>query len=449
MKQRFLPLWMLTLLLVSSLTLTSCVDNTDNIGTSDPKSFFSDEINKLIDDNYKLVAANGYAELTIPAALYDQKIYDIDPTHRSAMDCLAKAGYKTYVNGGAVRDGIMGTQVHDVDFSTDATPEEMVAIVPNSKIELAGSMTIVKAYHENGEVTDMVPMHGIDSRLSGKPGIPESPYTGQLYSKILLDDTYTRDLTINSMYYDYQTGNLIDYHGGLHDLRDKIIRTVYDANIMFPINPSAIIRTVRFAARYGFEIDSYTKQAIQTNMKYCDELSASLVSYYIMKGFNDGCGSRTYAYYLDNGLLDHYVVAMKDYLHKKDYQDWLFPVLGYYDEVGNSSAPVVYAALFLPELRRILGTQETTLENITTAWDKIETESGQKQHFEVSDYSGDRTQLLAIWNLYFQMIAQETREDAELVKAIRSNESFSLAQRLINGLAKSESDMVAIANFWN
>ena len=119
-----------------------------------------------------------------------------------------------------------------------------------SEIVNTGGGLVAQAHHPDGDVTDMVPMHGIDSRLQGKPGMPANGAYGQTYSKNLLDDTYSRDLTINSLYYDYQTGDIIDYHGGLHDLREHIIRTVYDANLMYPINSSALIRTVRFAARY-------------------------------------------------------------------------------------------------------------------------------------------------------------------------------------------------------
>ena len=105
-------------------------DNPVNVPTPDPDvhaGFFSDEINRLIDENYPEVIANGYAKLVIPDRLYDQSIYPIADEHKRAMNAISAAGYLTYVNGGAVRDGILGTALHDVDFSTDATPEQMQA----------------------------------------------------------------------------------------------------------------------------------------------------------------------------------------------------------------------------------------------------------------------------------------------------------------------------------
>ena len=286
-------------------------DNPVNVPTPDPDvhaGFFSDEINRLIDENYPEVIANGYAKLVIPGRLYDQSIYPIADEHKRAMNAISAAGYLTYVNGGAVRDGILGTALHDVDFSTDATPEQMQAIaIPDAEVVVTttGGGDIAQAKHSSGEVTDMVPIRGIDERLVGKAGVPADATVGK-FSKSLLDDTYSRDLTINSIYYDYQTGDIIDYHGGVHDLRDHIIRTVYDPNLMFPINASAIIRTVRFAARYGFDIDEGTAKAIEEHMHYCDSLRPSLNNFYVTKGFTDGCGTRTYQYYIKYGILDHF-----------------------------------------------------------------------------------------------------------------------------------------------
>ena len=113
---------------------------------------------------------------------------------------------------------------------------------------------------------------------------------------------------------------------------EHVIRTVYDPNVMYPINSSALIRTVRFAARYGFEIDSYTSKAIQEHIHYCDNLSPSLLNFYVTKGFTDGCGQRTYKYYLDNGILGRYALMLTDYMNKKEYTDRLFPALDYFDE---------------------------------------------------------------------------------------------------------------------
>lgn len=447
-------LLLLVLLLTTSTTFVSCTSEDNAI---DPKKedktvkdFFSDEINKLIDENYPKVIANGYAELIIPGRLYDQSIYTIADEHKRAMNAISAAGYMTYVNGGAVRDGILGTALHDVDFSTDATPEQMKAVAIEGAevvVVTTGGGQIAQAKHTSGEVTDMVPIRGVTEALAGKPGVPDDATYGS-YSKSLLDDTYSRDLTINSVYYDYKTGDIIDYHGGLHDLRDKIIRTVYDADLMFPINASALIRTVRFAARYNFDIDDATAKSIEKHMHYCDELRPSLVNFYVTKGFTDGCGKRTYQYYLKYGILDHFAPMLKDYLRNKDYEDYLFPAFDYLDEQKNDKISLGIAVLFLPCIEDNIGSLEPTLENITALWDKLETESKQKDHFEVDDYAGTKTETMTIWYLYKQMTNDATIADAGKVNTIKAEELYHRALLLLNASAKTKASLSKYAEFW-
>ena len=455
MVKKFLnPILALMLLASISIVPVSCTlgENEDvpSVPSSGQQGFSSHAINKLIDENYTMVEKDGYAELIIPATLYDRSIFNIVQEHKNAMDAIAAAGYVTYVNGGAVRDGILGTPLHDVDFSTDATPEQMMAVaIPDAEVvkTTTGGGDIAQAKHSSGEVTDMVPIRGISKDLVGKPTVPPDATVGT-YSKRLLDDTYSRDLTINSIYFDYQTGDIIDYHGGLHDLREHVIRTVYDANVMFPINSSAIIRTVRFAARYGFDIDGYTSKAIQEHMHYCDNLGTGLLNFYVMKGFTDGCGQRTYKYYLDNGILGRYVLMLKDYMNKKAYTDRLFPALDYFDEQHAGSISLAIAALFLPCIEDNIGSTEPTQANITALWDKLETESKQKDHFELDDFSGTKTETMTIWYLYKQMTADATLTDAEKTAAVKSNAKFKLALMLLNGYAKTDSSLSKYTDYW-
>ena len=446
-------LWMFAAILLCGITMTSCHDDDDEV-IENPEivdgKFFTPTINKMIDANYDLVKMRGYGELVIPATLYDKSIFNLPKVHCETMDILAAAGYKTYVNGGAVRDAILGTPLHDVDFSTDATPDQMVAIVPNSALTNTGGGQIAQAHHPDGDVTDMVPIHGIDIRLQGKPGMPPNGAYGQTYSKNLLDDTYSRDLTINSIYYDYQTGNIIDYHGGLHDLREHIVRTVYDANLMFPMNPSALIRTVRFAARYGFDIDASTTQAINDNLRYCDEIQPALVNYYVMKGFTDGCGKRTYQYYLKYGITDRYIKMLNGRSRNADYTDRLFPALDYIDAQHDSSIGLSIATLFHPIMQEAMGTKEPTLKNITDTWDQLEESSGQKEHFELDDYSGTKTDLMNIWYLYAQMTdASVFSADQGHKNAILQNKYFKRALMLLGGYSQTDTTLKYYFDFWN
>ena len=253
---KFFNVW---LLLLSMALVTACATEDNAVDPVVPQEeeiteFYNATVNKMIDENYEKVLANGYAELVIPASLYPKGMIKMPAADMEAMDYVIKAGHTAYVNGGAVRDGVMGKELHDVDFSTDATADELVAIVPNSHKTQAGKVEIAQAEHEGGIRTDMVPYQAMDIRLKGQPGVPESEYFGQTHSMNLIDDSYGRDLTINAVYYDYKTGDIIDYHGGLRDIREKIIRPPFEPNLAFTIDPQAMLRAVRFAARYEFTV---------------------------------------------------------------------------------------------------------------------------------------------------------------------------------------------------
>ena len=122
-------LLLLGLLLTGSTTFVSCSVE-DNALEPQPqqeevaKGFFTDEINKLIDANYQEVLKNGYAELVIPASMFDHTVFKIPANERGDMDYVLNAGYKAYVYGGTVRDAVVGVASNDVDFTSDATPEE-------------------------------------------------------------------------------------------------------------------------------------------------------------------------------------------------------------------------------------------------------------------------------------------------------------------------------------
>ena len=433
-----LNLWMLAAILFCGLSLAnvSCAEEDNPSGQQDPvkpeEGFFTSEINALIDANYPEVIANGYAELIIPSTMFDPSIMRYADYHKDVMTALNKLGYKTYINGGAVRDAVLGTAIHDLDFSTDATPEEMKEKLTGFDVTVTktGGGDIAQSHYPNKDWTDMVPIKGVNEKLKGKPFVPADATYGT-YSKDLLDDTYSRDLTINSIYYDFQNNTIIDYHGGLHDLRDKVIRTVYDANTMFSINASALLRTVRFAARYGFDIDAATATAIKDNMHYCKEtINGGLNNYYITKGFGDGCVRRTYEYYSKYGIIDYFMLGLKGYAGTADYETPLFKALEYVESKTKVSQDLTMSILFLPVMKDKLADKEKTLENITAVWDELETGTGQKAIFETNDYSGTRTAMLNTWYVYFSLTGSPLSTEA--LDKLKENADYDKGELLVS-----------------
>ena len=444
--------WML---LVSMLFVASC-SNDDNVTKPDNPNpqgevteFYSETVNKMIEENIALVRQNGYAELVIPASLYPKDMVKLPAADMETMDIVLKAGYTAFVNGGAVRDCVLGKELHDVDFSTNATPDELVAVVPNSHKTQAGNITIAQAEHEGGIRTDMVPYQGMDIRLKGLPGIPDSEYFGQEYSKNLIDDSFSRDLTINSLYYDYKTGDIIDYHGGLYDLREHIIRTPVEPNLAFTIDPQSMLRAVRFAARYDFKVEENTAQAIRDNLTKVEEIKPALRRFVVMKGFCDKCAFRTYQYNVEYGVLGYLAPMLKDYIGNAEYEDYLKSVFDYVDAQKGMTADLAYCILFMPPVMKELGDKEPTVENITAAFDKLEQGSGQDKLFWLEDYRFTKKDPMLIWRNYRAMINDATLKDAALVSSIRKEYTFKSSLLLLNAMAQRDASLKKYADEWN
>ena len=448
---KFINVW---LLLVGMALVTACATEDNAVDPVVPQEeeiteFYNATVNKMIDENYELVKANGYAELVIPASLYPKGMIKMPAADMEAMDYVIKAGHTAYVNGGAVRDGVMGKELHDVDFSTDATADELVAIVPNSHKTQAGKVEIAQAEHEGGIRTDMVPYQAMDIRLKGQPGVPESEYFGQTYSKNLIDDSYGRDLTINAIYYDYKTGDIIDYHGGLHDIREKIIRPPYEPNLAFTIDPQSILRAVRFAARYEFTVEENTAKAIETNLPKIEAINPALRRYVVMKGFCDKCAFRTYQYNVKYGVLGYLCPMLKDYIGNAEYEEYLKTVFDYVDSQKAMEASLAYSILFMPSVMKELGDKEPTFENITAAFDKLEQGSGQDKLFWLEDYRYTKKDPILIWRNYRLMTNDETLKDAALVNSLRKEFTFKSSLMLLNGMALLDSSLKKYADEWN
>jgi hypothetical protein len=170
---------------------------------------------------------------------------------RKLGDAFKAAGFEIRFVGGCVRDAILGVVPKDVDFCTDATPEEMREIATANKfgfIETGiahGTATIV-VNKEPFEVTTL----RIDAETDGRHATVEFTRSFEL-------DAERRDLTINAMSMDFE-GNVYDYFGGRDDLKNKVVRFVGIAELRIQEDYLRILRYFRFAARFDATMDDDT-----------------------------------------------------------------------------------------------------------------------------------------------------------------------------------------------
>ncbi len=196
---------------------------------------------------------------------------NISPEAQRVLYGLKEAGYVGYLAGGGVRDLLLGRKPKDFDVVTDATPAELRKVFRNCRLigrrfRLAhvffGQDKIIEvatfrsdqAPPEEGEETTANPLHiKRDDGLIVRDNLFGTPE----------QDARRRDFTVNALFYDIRDYSIIDYVGGLEDLRRRVLRFIGDPGLRCVEDPVRMVRAVRFAAMLGFELEPATAAAIR------------------------------------------------------------------------------------------------------------------------------------------------------------------------------------------
>lgn len=169
---------------------------------------------------------------------------------------LVLAGYTAYFAGGWVRDYVMKHPSSDIDIATDAPPEKILDLFPRTVlVGLAFGVVIVLIEGHQYEVSTFRK----DLRYEGG----RRPVGIELSNA--MEDAQRRDFTINGMFYDPLSDEIIDYVGGIDDIKKEVIRTIGNPQERFLEDRLRMIRAVRFASRFNFHIDIDTQQGILEN----------------------------------------------------------------------------------------------------------------------------------------------------------------------------------------
>jgi poly(A) polymerase len=173
------------------------------------------------------------------------------------VERLRSAGFQALWAGGCVRDLILGLQPSDYDVATDAVPERVMDLFRRT-VPVGLSFGVVRVLGPVRGVEIEVATFRSDGRyLDGRR--PEDVRFGTA-----ADDAVRRDFTINGIFFDPIANQVIDYVGGQADLDAGIVRAIGDPRQRFEEDKLRLLRAVRFAARFGFQIEARTRQAIES-----------------------------------------------------------------------------------------------------------------------------------------------------------------------------------------
>jgi len=207
---------------------------------------------------------------------------------------LRDAGHTAYFAGGCVRDRLLGREPQDYDVATSAPPEVVRKLFARTvPVGMQFGVVLVLLGDERVEVATF---RADDAYIDGRR--PSAVHFGTPE-----DDAQRRDFTINAMYLDPLTDEVIDFVGGRADLAAGVIRAIGDAGARIAEDRLRMLRAVRLAARFGFTIDPGTHVAIRAAAPTVTDMAAERIGDEIVKILTEGNARRGFELLDETGLL--------------------------------------------------------------------------------------------------------------------------------------------------
>jgi len=181
------------------------------------------------------------------------EVVDMRVAAEAVVGALRRAGHEAYFAGGSVRDLVMSQTPHDYDIATSARPEEVMALFPRT-VAVGLSFGVVIVLH-GGHELEVATFRADGAYVDGR-----HPTSVRFSSAA--EDVARRDFTINGLLYDPETGQVVDHVGGQADIAARLVRCIGDPMARFGEDRLRMIRAVRFAVRFDFEMDPATWEAL-------------------------------------------------------------------------------------------------------------------------------------------------------------------------------------------
>ena len=261
----------------------------------------------------------------------------LDKGAYSIIRTLQEAGHTTYLVGGAVRDFLLGIEPKDYDISTTATPEEVKKIFGRSARIIGRRFRIVHIYRSRNiyeistfrrtpteeERKGRIDDEGLLVWRDNEWGNPE-------------EDAFRRDFSANALFMDPLDDNkIIDYCGGLDDIKDGIVRCLGDPEVRFAEDPVRMLRAMKLVAQYNFSLDKNVEKAIKNLSPSISMVSQRRLFEEILKlTYKPYCSATLKACH-DVGLLEHLLPEVSGILKTEEAEDFLNLIADRDEKVSN------------------------------------------------------------------------------------------------------------------
>jgi poly(A) polymerase len=197
---------------------------------------------------------------------------------------LQKHGYDAYIVGGSIRDLLLrdGVVPKDFDIVTSALPQQIKKCFSRSRI--IGKRFRIVHVPVGREVVEVCTFRGATSWLSW---CFSDRYRNNIYGSIE-QDVWRRDFSCNALYYDVKNANVVDFTGGVQDIKNKKLAVIGTCKARFKDDPVRMLRALRFLAKTNFRMDSSCKEEIKRQKRWLRQVSKDRLLLELTKLFNQG-----------------------------------------------------------------------------------------------------------------------------------------------------------------
>jgi poly(A) polymerase len=306
----------------------------------------------------------------------------IDSDAAKVVQRLRRYDHKAYLVGGCVRDLLLGGKPKDFDVVTSATPQEIKRLFRNCRI-IGRRFRLAHVFFGSKIVetsTFRANPREVEEEGEGEGG-SETEITDLMIRRDNVfgtpeEDARRRDFTINGLFYDIESGQVIDHVGGMADLEARLVRTIGDPDIRLREDPVRILRAIKFAARCDLSIESETYRRMMEHRHEITKCAQARVSEEFYRLLRAGAAKRSMELLVGTELLDILVPELARALRGDDADAELSlrrsRLWGYLASLDRQSsrrptAPsnaLILATLTLPPLRDVLDPDSVAVRDV-------------------------------------------------------------------------------------
>ncbi len=280
---------------------------------------------------------------------------NIDKDAKSIISNLQDAGFEAFIVGGFVRDSLLGLKPKDCDVVTNATPEEVKNVIPKTRI-IGRRFKIVHA-RSGRKITEVSTFRSSSQRTTKKSGagilLRDNNYG------TIEDDAFRRDFTINSLYLDINSMEIIDFVGGFEDLRNKILRSIGNSSQRLREDPVRILRAIRFKSKLNLFLERKLEKDLTKLSFLLAEISSGRKYEETLKMFLTGNAESILLEMQRYKITEYLLPLTKGFLNAKKERKLIFNALKNTDKRFNENKTLtpsfLFAVLLWPALKNRIG----------------------------------------------------------------------------------------------